>query len=173
MEEAAKTYCTTRATSGLVCGIFLALSCCAGAYFAQTKMPDTSKYVLVKGKVVSGIAAPVKRKFKAVYTVEYSVNNSTYTTTFDELSRQFYTESDANAFIQTAVGSERDVWYDPVAPQNSSRVRHKEDWITLGLCVGASVLVVLVTVQFAFRNHPFFCGMMIASDASQALRVRL
>lgn len=152
MENTIQQYCNFRMKAGSILSGFVGIVLFFMGVFASKFVKDTSKYVLTQGTVTSGTITSetvksskyrYKTYFDVVYAVNYMVNDKTYSGSVKDRFTDF---SKAKATLDSAQGSLKNIYYDPLDPTENAQTKGSETafrWLMFGvstLCLGYAVL---------------------------------
>jgi hypothetical protein len=132
--------------------------------FASKIVGDTSSYILTDAIAIGGDIKPATVKsgknsyrtyFDVVYNVEYEVSGKKY---YGTTKDRFYSFDQAKNTLNSAKGSVKKIYYDPINPVKNSESKGVESfvrWVSFG---SSTLLFGYAVVAWMLRDNLAMCA---------------
>jgi len=156
-------YCNFRMVSGSIISGIVGIILFFVGVFASKIVGDTSSYVLTDAIVIGGDIKTETVKsgnsyrtyFDVVYNVEYEVSGKKYSGTTHD---RFYSFDQARTTLNSAKGSIKKLYYDPINPVKNSESKGTESfirWVSFGM---STLLFGYAVVAWILRDNAAMCA---------------
>lgn len=165
-------YCNFRMISGSILSGVIGLVLFFVGVFASKIVGDTSSYMPVEAKVISGdikaytssSGSSTRTYFDVMYSVEYSVDSKIFP---GKMSERFVSFAQAKSILDASTGSIKRLYYDPLDPSKNSASKSTESvvrWMSFGM---STLLIGYSVVAFILRNNEAMCAITTLGNLSR------